>query len=105
VPTFSACSQTLEAIDGLAHAVAVEVSIAQRPGQSGPNTPGRPTWMGRPIWWWRVRILSWANRPEIEYAHGLDETRAFRLFVKHLDDAGLVSFLDELPETRLAESA
>jgi len=105
VPNPSSCEQTIEAIDGLAHAVAVEVSIALQSRQVVPGPPGRMTWTGKPIWWWRVRILAWANRPEVEYAHGLDETRALRLFLKDLDDAQFWAFLDELQPVTLAASA
>lgn len=64
-----------------------------------------PEYRGRPIWWWRVMLVSWAWSPETERFFALDALKGLRIVLKEWDDEVLVGFLDGLLSDAAASPA
>ena len=64
-------------------------------GWRSPSPSGhRDSVVGRPGWWWKVRLLSWAGSTAAFHRCDGDVLRAFRMFLRNLDD-NQVCFLVE----------
>jgi len=66
-----------------------------------PPTGGSTThWGGRPVWWWRAKLVEWCGSTSTRARYCRDELRGLRMMLKDLDDDSLQIFLDGLPQPR-----
>ena len=65
-----------------------------------PQNRSGLNWKDRPLWWWRVQLITWAGSRATRRWHRVDDLRAFTLLIKHMDDSDLVEFLARLLELR-----
>lgn len=95
----------LEVVEG---AVRDQVARLLTDRWRGYNPVCRPSIVaGRPVWWWRVRLLDWAWSNDAHERCPGGVLKGLRTFLSHLTDAQLCEFVESLlPDADgMAESA
>lgn len=55
--------------------------------------------LGRPLWWWRAMLISWAHAPATRRAHTHDLLRGLSCALRDFEDTHLVSYLETIEAT------
>ena len=66
-------------------------------GWRDPHPSGRRhAVVGRPAWWWKVRLVSWAGSASAAQRFDPDLLRGFRMFVRDLNEAQVCLLVETL---------
>lgn len=98
-------ASTDEAASILAELAALEDSLSVEVDRLAPRcrpvTARTPmtAYRGRPLWWWRIMLLSWADSRRAGASHAAEMLLGLRVVLHEWDDAILLGFLKQLPPT------
>jgi len=94
---FERLMQAAEAIEA---AAAAYMADWLRDAWRAPKNCAGVSWQGRPLWWWRVQLITWVGSRATRRRHRADDLSAFTLLIKHMNDAELAELLARLLELR-----
>ena len=89
-PPLDDASDSMELIvDGLN----VHLACLVQDGWKPPLDHMRLAWQGRPLWWWRVKLVEWAHSTEARSCYGANALRGFTSFIDDMNEGELGMFL------------
>jgi hypothetical protein len=92
--------RVLSDLDVMESSLALEVKrLSRMHAPTGPN-PIRASYLGRPLWWWRYSLISWAHSRNVRSAHTGDTLRGLRVVLSEWDDDLFLDFLHGLCSTK-----
>lgn len=97
-----------QAVSVLSKLAALEASLSlevdRLSGPSRPVTVARSgiEYRGRPVWWWRMTLLSWVDTKRTRTTHAADVLQGLRVVLDEWDDGMLLGFLHQLPPSSSA---
>ena len=77
--------------------VLLSVEVERLSGVRAPSRsrPEGCCYRGRPLWWWRFKLMSWAHSAE-RGANGREVLRGLRIVLRDWDESLFLSFLGDL---------
>ncbi len=95
------CSE--QVVDGaLRDLASLELSLAEEVAQlmsvraPAERKKRKERYGGKPLWWWRFKLLTWIHGRGSHTDHAYDLLRGLRLALQQWDDAELLRFLKQL---------
>lgn len=95
--------QLIQDLAELESGLALEVRRLER--LSAPRPGPLPAYRGRPVWWWRVKLLRWAWSRPTERRNALDALHGLRLVLAEWNDEQLVRHVEHVRSTAFPSSA
>jgi hypothetical protein len=80
--------------------LALEVKRLSRMHAPKCPNPVMPSYLGRPLWWWRYSLISWAHSRNVRVEHTGDTLRGLRVVLREWDDDLFLDFLHGLCSTQ-----
>lgn len=87
---------TLQEIADLEAALAAEIARLQRTHGAPTTSAQAVCFAGRPMWWWRATLVSWANSSRARRTHARELLRGLSCALKDFDDARIQTYIENI---------